>query len=112
MGHPDNTAQEKGFMPTLDQAELLGQLIRGTFFAGLLIYTVRDLIRGENGITVGLCWLALGSVIASLFSIIDTLADHTGVYETLARQGTIAGIWAMNLGAFLITRSIIKQRNG
>lgn len=93
----------------LDQAEFLGQLIHGAFFAALFCYAVRDLIRGENGITKGLIFLGIGSTIMAAFSIFHNLTGQD--YELITRWGNTAGVWIGNVGAFFIVQAIVNHKD-
>ena len=93
----------------LDKTEFLGQLIHSVFFAALFTYAVRDLIRGENGITKGLIFLGIGLTIMADVAIFHNLVGQN--YETETRIGITTGVWIANIGGFFIIQAIASHKD-
>lgn len=80
-----------------------GQLLQVVLFTVLSVIAFRDLLSGENGITVGLLLISLGSVISAA-----SLAYATGELPHLNRDVAALAVWVVDIGAGLIVYKLIK----
>lgn len=86
------------------QSDLLfwGQLLRILFFAILTFVSVRDLMRGENGLTIGLLLVALGNVVTAA----TTAYTAGGLSPQMNWDIITLATWTMDIGAGIIVHKL------
>lgn len=99
----------------------LGQLAQLAVSVALLLMSVKDLLRGENGTTPGLVMLAIGLVVTNLAELFESATIHpmspsgffllpmgVSTYLALTESWHAAAAWLVAAGLWMLGLYVYK----